>query len=428
MAYAGHVSSPSLSPSMHNDYTSSVHVASSGGSPQHWQDAYLELEQDKRQLQGELHGVSDTVAQLQREAQLLREQVEAEQQRRRERVGELSKQVEDLERENKHLNMRLLKVQMQDSAKLNGVTTVKKEVVARTMELEKVLREFQQTQQDKLFTRLFTVTGAMMSTCQRPTVQVQLSTPPGTEDELPGARPSAPSAAFISAAPAAEAASEGTFLDAETQQALKRRLQSLGDVVVYANDKFEACCASGRAIPPGALRVRPRRCDHIFLVECLMPHWAEGLCPVCRCSFAYDRPQDAGFDESDRYSSVSTSVSQMVRPQLPRSSSTSDGGSLRGPRGAHRGGSSDGCGRSASLPRQLRRQRSSPHRQYAADGRSEASLHGDRMSSFSPPRSAHSVASLHSRGSSPLPGGVPSLPGGTASALSLGAASLGRPL
>merc|ERR1719346_521602 len=76
------------------------------------------------------------------------------------------------------------------------------------------------------------------------------------------------------------------------EEALKRRLQSLGDVVVYTSDKFEACCASGRAIPPGSLRVRPRRCDHVFLVECIMPHWAEGLCPVCRCSFAFNQPEE----------------------------------------------------------------------------------------------------------------------------------------
>merc|ERR1719433_770025 len=111
----------------------------------------------------------------------------------------------------------------------------------------------------------------------------------------------------------------GAALDAETQQALKRRLQSLGDVVVYTNTKFEACAVSGRAIPPGALRIRPRRCDHVFLVETLMPYWAEGLCPVCRCSFAYDRPHDSnGGDDGDRFSSVSTSVSQRASIALPR--------------------------------------------------------------------------------------------------------------
>merc|ERR1719247_3084766 len=93
-----------------------------------------------------------------------------------------------------------------------------------------------------------------------------------------------------------EEPSSGAFLDPETQEALKRRLQVLGDVVVYTSDNFEACCASGRVITPNALRVRPRRCDHVFLIECLMPYWAEGLCPVCRCSFAYEQPREPAND------------------------------------------------------------------------------------------------------------------------------------
>jgi len=421
------------------------------------------MEQEKRRLQGELRGTGEEAGNLAREAQSLREQIQAEQARRREREAELTKQVEELERENKQLNMRLIKVQMQDSAKLTDVTMVKKEVVARTMELEKILREFQQTHQDNLFARVWGITSAMQGACQKPEVAVQIKTPVATEESLapspcdgapigadfhglsaPGptgaARvlaseaitKSAPSPCdsspigaafhgFSSPAPAAPArasspkaggsrlqtvataGASGTFLDPETQQALKRRLQALGDVVVYASDKFEACCSSGRAIPPNALRVRPRRCDHVFLVECLMPYWAEGLCPVCRCSFAYDRPQDAGFDESDKYSSVSTSVSQMHR-RMPRSGSNSDVGSLRDPRPTRDfgGGGSEGRGRSASLSRAYRRRRSN-------DTRSEASGKGvglggrgagdrlDRVSSFSPPRS---VASLRSRAGS----------------------------
>merc|ERR1719410_886128 len=137
-------------------------------------------------------------------------------------------------------------------------------------------------------------------------------------------------------------------IDAATQQALKQRLQALGDVVVYTSDKFEACCASGRSIPPGSLRVRPRRCDHVFLVDCIVPYWAEGLCPVCRCSFAHDNPEEISVDDNDdRYSSLSVSVSQ-VSSALPRR----DGDSRRGPKilrnGRSVGTASDARGRSPS--------------------------------------------------------------------------------
>eukprot|EP00928_Gymnodinium_smaydae_P023568 TRINITY_DN19402_c0_g1_i1.p1 TRINITY_DN19402_c0_g1~~TRINITY_DN19402_c0_g1_i1.p1 ORF type:complete len:576 (+),score=68.91 TRINITY_DN19402_c0_g1_i1:89-1729(+) len=363
---------------------------------QRWQEAYLELEQEKRRAQNEVRAADEEIASMREEIKRLREQIDGEQTRRNERVAEVSREVEELERENKQLSMRLIKVQMQDSAKQTDVATVKKDVVARTMELEKILREFQQNHQDKLFTRLWTVTAAMQGTCQRPGVTVQIQTPRGTDDDLsPGGQPSMSPASPVlttgaqaGTGPGANATGDGnggTFLDPEIQQALKRRLQSLGDVVVYSNEKYEACCASGRVIPPGALRVRPRRCDHVFLVECLMPYWAEGLCPCCRCSFAYDRPQDPVVDESDRYSSVSTSISQLPRPMY-QSSANSDGGSLRVPRAR---------GRSASLPRQRRR---SPSHRGGGDGRSEAaSMRGPgRLASLSPPRSVASLRSSRS--------------------------------
>lgn len=362
---------------------SALPQGSIGHFAQDWQEAYLELEQNKRKVQSELRDKKEEIGSRAREAQQLREQIRHEQERRKEQVAELARQLENMERENKQLNMRFMKVQMQDSAKMTDVTTVKKEVVAKTMELEKMMREFQQTHQERLFSRVSDVTSAMLSVCQRPDVTMQLLTPPATDECL------APMVGLGSSMPAVEEEPTGMFLDSETQQALKSRLQSLGDVVVYGSDKFEACCASGRAIPPGALRVRPRRCDHVFLVECLMPYWAEGLCPVCRCSFGYDTPQDAGYDESDRYSGVSTSVSQfasgsMVLPrQAQPCSSNSDGGSLRLPP----------RGRSSSLSRGRRRR--------SPGGDAKSDVPGERRLSPSavgtPPRSA---ASLQSRASS----------------------------
>lgn len=425
---------------------SGVPAQSSAGhsfeNPQHWQEAYLDLEQEKRRVQGELRERNEEIANLVGEAQRLKEQIQAEQERRRERTDELGRQLDSLERENRQLNMQLMKVQMQDSAKLTDVTTVKKEVVARTMELEKMMREFQQTHQEKLFARVQAVTGAMMAACHKPDLSSHIQTiqPAITEESLPpmpALRPSPAShgggSAFGACASASAVAcggpsivggspmpavqeeepAQGAFLDPETQQALKRRLQSLGDVVVYTSDKFEACCASGRAIPPNALRVRPRRCDHVFLVECLMPYWAEGLCPVCRCSFAYDRPQDAGYDDADRYSGVSTSVSQRPRERMHAASAMAFSRNLaasHGP-GSDAGASLRGHrGRSSSIPRASRRRRS-PHGGML-DAKSDISGRGagsptgiGRCRSTSPPRSVVSMASRAS--SAPRPTSPP---------------------
>jgi hypothetical protein len=259
--------------------------------------------------------------------------------------------------------------------------------VAKTMELEKMMREFQQTHQERLYSRVWSLTSAMLAVCQKqeqlhsqvPSLEKAAAIPAATEESLmlqaplANATQVAPSNGIVTVDEGAPTGA--SILDPETQQLLKKRLQSLGDVVVHASDKFEACCASGRVIPPGALRVRPRRCDHVFLVECLMPYWAEGLCPVCRCSFAYDRPQDAGYDESDRYSSVSTSISQAL-PRHVHSSSNSDGGAFRGPRALHTigEGSKESRGRSSSGARRRR-------------GRGPASSHGrsaDLLGSPSP--------------------------------------------
>lgn len=387
---------------------------SSSPNPQRWQEAYLDLEQKKRRLQSELRGKSEEHDGLTAEVQHLREQIMREQEKRKERVSELARQLEALERDNKQLNMKLMKVQMQDSAKLSDVTTVKKEVVTKTMELEKMMRDFQQTHQQALFAKVKTITGAMLTACQKPDLSSQIRTPVPTDDML---MPSEVQG-LVTGGAAADGTADaqgGSFMDPETQQALKRRLQSLGDVVVFTSDNFEACCASGRAIPPGALRIRPRRCDHVFLVECLLPYWAEGLCPVCRTSFAYDPPRDNWNDELDKYSSVSTSVSQrqnpiMARPPIPSSAASDASSALargvpRSMRAANNGAvHSDSKRRSSSASRAHRRRRSADGADTRSDRSGDRSRvgssighRGDRGLSVSPPRS---VVSVQSRASS----------------------------
>eukprot|EP00434_Breviolum_minutum_P002431 symbB.v1.2.002148.t1/scaffold116.1/size325063/5 len=243
---------------------------------------------------------------LQREAVSLREQIQEEQRRRSSRVLDLQEQLRGIEGQNRQLQAQLSQAQLQNTSKVSDATALKREVVAKTMELEKLAREFQQSQSD-LFSRVHSVSDSLLQMSRdlrvREVGEVQRLS------SIPSAIPF-PSQNGRHEAGNGEGASPqfaSLRVDDETFEALKRRLQSLGDVVVFTSDKFDACCASGHSIPPGAVRVRPRRCDHVFLVECLMPYWVEGLCPVCRCSFAYNR--DAN-DESDRCSSVSTSVSQ----------------------------------------------------------------------------------------------------------------------
>ena len=210
--------------------------------------------------------------------------------------------------QNRQLQAQLSQAQLQNTSKVSDATALKREVVAKTMELEKLAREFQQSQSD-LFSRVHSVSDSLLQMSRD--VRVREVGEVDSRQRLSSIPSAIPVPSQNGRHEAGNSGASPQFaslgVDDETFEALKRRLQSLGDVLVFTSDKFDACCASGHSIPPGAVRVRPRRCDHVFLVECLMPYWVEGLCPVCRCSFAYSR--DAN-DESDRCSSVSTSVSQ----------------------------------------------------------------------------------------------------------------------
>jgi hypothetical protein len=35
-------------------------------------------------------------------------------------------------------------------------------------------------------------------------------------------------------------------------------------------------------------RIRPKKCRHVFHIECMLQWWTEGTCPVCGVSFAPD--------------------------------------------------------------------------------------------------------------------------------------------
>jgi hypothetical protein len=38
-------------------------------------------------------------------------------------------------------------------------------------------------------------------------------------------------------------------------------------------------------------RIRPKKCRHVFHIECMLQWWTEGTCPVCGVSFAPDGPR-----------------------------------------------------------------------------------------------------------------------------------------
>lgn len=70
-------------------------------------------------------------------------------------------------------------------------------------------------------------------------------------------------------------------------QSVKANLEHFGNVEVFMDNAAQDC---GCCMEPMATlyRIRPRKCQHVFHIECLLQWWTEGTCPVCGDSFAPD--------------------------------------------------------------------------------------------------------------------------------------------
>jgi hypothetical protein len=74
---------------------------------------------------------------------------------------------------------------------------------------------------------------------------------------------------------------------------MKQNLEHFGDVEVFVEEAPRECNACFEMMV-SPYRIRPRKCSHVFHIECLLQWWTEGSCPVCRTSFApEDDPEQA---------------------------------------------------------------------------------------------------------------------------------------
>mmetsp|Transcript_17021 Transcript_17021/g.31916 ORF Transcript_17021/g.31916 Transcript_17021/m.31916 type:complete len:487 (-) Transcript_17021:124-1584(-) len=94
-------------------------------------------------------------------------------------------------------------------------------------------------------------------------------------------------------------------------QAMKANLEQFGAVEVFADEGSQECMCCNQLIST-PYRVRPRKCSHVFHVECLLHWWSEGTCPVCHASFA---PEEGppGLQLTSRSSSTTTALRQIPR-------------------------------------------------------------------------------------------------------------------
>merc|ERR1712232_1392999 len=99
--------------------------------------------------------------------------------------------------------------------------------------------------------------------------------------------------ARLGAVPAALPGSPGGPPDADARrwfQSVKANLEHFGDVEVFIDGSTRECACCCEQMNT-AYRIRPRKCRHVYHIECLLQWWTEGTCPVCSVSFAPESKQ-----------------------------------------------------------------------------------------------------------------------------------------
>lgn len=131
-------------------------------------------------------------------------------------------------------------------------------------------------------------------------------------------------------------------------QAMKANLEEFGEVEVFVQDAPRECLCCNQQIST-CYRVRPRRCGHVFHVECLLRWWSEGTCPVCHVSFAPETLGVGSLPLTERSSSPPGGRSRGGHA-MPPAASWSGAGGQRRPRSPKRPGSPGGLRPGVSSP------------------------------------------------------------------------------
>ncbi|CAE7328894.1 GBP2 [Symbiodinium natans] len=208
----------------------------------------------------------------------------------------LREQLEEQRREGATLELEILKAQIGASDKSEEAKEVKHEVETKTHEIVKALQMLSEHQQ-ATFQHVATLTSDMLRACSQ-----SRSPAPGevltnrirgleaanghttqstSQPSLPSeARAAEPEKAFPCTRPSEEDVGELPWF-----QAMKANLEEFGDVEVFLEQQPQECMSCCQPIEAD-YRARPRKCSHVFHVECLLQCWSEGVCPVCGVSFA----------------------------------------------------------------------------------------------------------------------------------------------
>jgi len=216
------------------------------------------------------------------------------------------KLAEFLNKEVRELSVELSQVKASCMVGDHCMSDVKKDVVVKTLDLEKTLQEMHATGLSKNngFGKVSDLVSNMLSNVEDNGSQIVR--PVDGVLRRPGMSPV-----------------RNMLAPVESELELKQRLESLGHVLVFSSSRPEACSSCLNQMKASAPRIRPKRCDHVFHIECLVLYWAEGLCPVCRCSFAFEQGRnDEDFTNltsvSRRRAASTTTDNRLSRSKTPQ--------------------------------------------------------------------------------------------------------------
>lgn len=275
-----------------------------------WRDLNS-ADEERRRVEIDLQAKRQEAEAARAEVRQLQIELEKERAETAAAMRHYQERLEKAKREATRLEIQLAKAQIQGSdGHGSEAKLVKLKVEEKTNAILQAMQEMREHQQ-KCFQQVKSLASVMLQACSHPTPG---ATPLAGSDAgrasssmvngngsvplpQPSSAPSVISSAtrarlFHSSSPAAASASaSGPTRDdggTGTQawfQAMKANLESFGDVEVFAEEAQQECMSCLQNID-AAYRVRPRKCSHIFHVECLLHWWTEGTCPVCGASFA----------------------------------------------------------------------------------------------------------------------------------------------
>lgn len=223
------------------------------------------------------------------EVERLREQLAREKAETGATLDQYSNAIDRITAENHQMQVSIQRWDNKEPTQSHEMMHLKSAVLDNSAAIEKVMLEFQQQQQATV-ARIKSLTNAMLSSCATsPAAQgIDVCVSAGTgHARTSDAKLSSTSLNSLTQGCniAAAGGAPGGNGTQKWLQSVKANLEHFGDVEVF-NDSSPHDCECCMEPILTDYRVRPRRCNHTFHVECLLQLWSDGQCPVCGVSFA----------------------------------------------------------------------------------------------------------------------------------------------